>query len=173
MSGAGSCVPSVLHCGRSFEALVESLRSAAFSRTVGERFGCDLTGVPQLVTVRGQSGSKDGYVHTDSEWKLITALLYLNPGWRDPGGRLRLLRSENLDDVAAEIPPEWGTLLAFRRSARSFHGHTPYFGQRRLLQVNWVADVRHVAREERRHRRSAAVKRWLRTLMPSAAAIVA
>ncbi len=168
MSGTGSSVPCVLRFGRSFEMLLEDLRAAAFSRAVGERFGCDLTGLSQLVTIRGRSGARDGYVHTDADWKLMTALLYLNPGWRDPGGRLRLLRSADIDNAAVEIPPEWGTLLVFRRSARSFHGHKPFFGERRLVQVSWVTHVRYVEREERRHRRSATFKGWLQSLLPRA-----
>jgi len=78
-----------------------------------------------------------------------------------PGGRLRLLRTRNLDDVVVEVPPDYGMLVAFRRSSRSFHGHKPHFGERRVLQINWVSDASYVTHEERRHRRSAALKSLL------------
>ena len=40
----------------------------------------------------------------------------LNEGWEEEGGRLRLLRSnESLDNPVAEVSPNGGTLLVFRR----------------------------------------------------------
>ena len=158
----GSFPVGGLRFGPTFEALLDDLRSRPFADAIGVHFKLpDLAALPQLITFRGWSSAKDGSVHTDAEWKLITVLLYLNANWNQPGGRLRLLRSDSLDDVAVEIPPTCGTLVAFRRSARSFHGHKPCSGERRVLQINWVTDASHVAREERRHRRSALVKSLL------------
>ena len=31
-------------------------------------------------------------------------------------------------DGSHKVPPEWGTLLAFRRAENSFHGHKPFVG---------------------------------------------
>lgn len=165
--GTGSFPVAMLEAGPAFRSLVEDLQSPEFARAIGERFGCDLVSLPRLITVRGRSGAKDGYVHTDSEWKVVTALLYLNEQWSDDTGRLRLLRSTNLDDVAVEVAPEWGTVIAFRRSDRSFHGHKPFHGERRLVQIAWATDAGHVEREERRHRRSAAFKTALRAIFPT------
>ncbi len=156
--GTGSYPMSALSAGATFQSLIEELSSEPFAHAVGGPLGCDLTGLTPLVTIRGRSGPKDGFVHTDAAWKIVTALLYLNPTWQDDGGRLRLLRSSSLDDVAVEVPPAWGTLIAFRRSDRSYHGHRPFYGERRLVQVAW-ADPAYVRREERRHRRSALIKR--------------
>ena len=164
ITGTGSFPISQLQYGAVFQALVEELRSAAFARVIGDLLGCNLENLPQLITARGRSGPRDGFVHTDSTWKIVTALLYLNTDWSDDGGRLRLLRSTDIEDVAAEVPPRWGTLVAFRRSDNSFHGHLPFHGERRLVQVNWVPDAIYVRREERRHRRSAALKAVVRTL---------
>ena len=72
---------------------------------------------------------------------------------------LRILRSPTLDDAAEEVPPTGGTLLVFRRSERSWHGHQPFEGQRRAIQMNWVTDAGVVAYEQRRHRVSAFFKR--------------
>lgn len=154
----GSFPVAGLTYGPAFEQLLDALASNVFSRAVGSRLHMELESRRQLVTVRGRSGPKDGFVHTDSEWKLVTVLLYLNPGWGEQGGRLRLLRSDDLDDVVTEVAPDWGTLIAFRRSDRSFHGHKPFSGERRLVQVNWASDPRYVDREERRHSRSAGFK---------------
>ncbi len=113
-----------------------------------------------MFTVRGMCRISDGKIHTDSETKLITVLLYMNPRWGKDGGRLRLLRSAtNIDDAAAEVPPTVGTLLIFKRSDRSFHGHLPYEGIRKVIQMNWVVDQKTVDREQKRHRWSAAIKR--------------
>jgi hypothetical protein len=159
VTGTGSVPVATLKFGPSFARLLEDLRSPAFSDAVGQQLGVTtLGGMPQLITYRGRTGARDGFVHTDADWKLVTVLLYLNPPWDTSGGRLRLLRSDNLDDVAAEVPPDCGTLVAFRRSARSFHGHKPHYGERRVVQINWVTDPSHVIREERRHRRSALLK---------------
>jgi SM-20-related protein len=112
-----------------------------------------------LLTVRGSSDGKDGRVHTDSASKIITLLLYMNPEWDHAAGRLRLLRGpDDLEDFAAEVTPLAGTMLAFRRSERSFHGHHPHVGERRSLQLNWVTDSAVVRRELGRHRWSARLK---------------
>jgi hypothetical protein len=57
-----------------------------------------------------------------------------------------------------EVTPLAGTMLAFRRSDRSFHGHQPHVGERRVLQLNWVTEWTVVRRELNRHRWSARLK---------------
>jgi SM-20-related protein len=56
------------------------------------------------------------------------------------------------------VTPLAGTMLAFRRSERSFHGHRAHVGERRSLQLNWVTDSSVVRRELGRHRWSARLK---------------
>ena len=134
-------------------------------RAIEDKFAIDLEGRPTMITLRGYSDGKDGRIHTDTATKLITVLLYLNPMWEDEAGRLRLLRGpDDLEDFAAEIPPVAGTLVAFRRSGNSFHGHRPHIGERRSIQLNWVTDRRVVRRGLARHRWSARFK----ALNPSA-----
>ena len=67
----------------------------------------------------------------------------------------------DLEDYAAEVPPEAGTLVAFRCSEQAYHGHRPYVGQRRSIQLNWVTDAAVLKREMKRHRLSAWTKRVL------------
>ena len=77
-----------------------------------------------------------------------------------------MLRSENnLDDIVLELPPVAGTLLAFKRSDNSWHGHKPFTGERRVIQLNWVTDEEVVRREQRRHRFSAMMKKILGPLL--------
>jgi len=157
--GHGSYPVESLEYGSAFAQLVAALTGAELRRAIEEKFGIDLADRPTLLTVRGRSDGKDGRIHTDTATKIITLLLYMNPVWESAEGRLRLLRGpRDLDDYAVEVAPLAGTMLAFRRSERSFHGHHPHVGERRSLQLNWVTDGAVVRRELGRHRWSARLK---------------
>lgn len=158
--GPGSYPPVRLDIHGGFAGLLRELEGAEFQAAMSEKFGIDLSAYPAMFTVRGHCRAGDGKIHCDSESKIITVLLYLNPPWQASGGRLRLLRSaDDLNHAAAEIEPNGGTMLAFRRSDHSWHGHEPYEGPRRAIQMNWVLNAGVVLREEWRHRLSAAAKR--------------
>jgi hypothetical protein len=158
---AGSFPLREVTYGRAFAELIEEMRSDEFRKAFEEKFNLDLTNRPDMITVRGRCSEKDGKIHTDSETKIITILIYMNSGWESSGGRLRLLRSaSSLDDAIVEVPPSEGTLLAFRRGNNSWHGHKPFSGPRRVIQFNWVISESVVRREQNRHRLSA----WLKKL---------
>lgn len=158
----GSFPLSEVKYGPAFASLIEELRGNEVREAFAEKFGIDLTGKPTMITVRGRCSEKDGSIHTDSVTKIITVLIYMNPSWEQPGGRLRLLRSPtDLEDVIAEVPPEEGLLVTFRRSDNSYHGHKPFAGPRRVIQLNWVVSERVLRHETRRHRLSAFAKRIL------------
>lgn len=158
----GSFPLSEVTYGPAFANLVDELNGDAMRTAFEEKFGIDLSGRPTMITVRGCASAKDGRIHTDTPSKIITVLIYMNSRWEAPGGRLRLLRSaDDLEDMVLEVPPDEGTLLCFRRSNNSFHGHKPFVGQRRVLQFNWVTEQRIVDRELKRHRFSAWTKRIL------------
>jgi SM-20-related protein len=155
----GSFPLGALSLGAAFGQFAAELEGEDLRQAIEEKFAIDLAGRPTMITVRGRSDGKDGRIHTDSATKLITVLLYLNPVWEEDGGRLRLLRAaDDLDSCAAEIAPLAGMMVAFRRSAKSFHGHYPHRGERRVLQLNWVTDAAVVRRELGRHRWSARLK---------------
>lgn len=144
----------------SFAALIEELKGERFRQEIERKFGIALSNLPTTFTVRGMCGAGDGQIHTNSKTKVITVLVYLNPPWAPDGGRLRVLRNgEDLEAVAAEVAPEFGTLVVFRRSERSWHGHKPFVGPRRVVQMNWVVSQRVAGLQMFRHRLSAAVKR--------------
>jgi SM-20-related protein len=158
----GSFPLSEVSYGPAFAALIEELNGDAVRDAFEMKFGIDLTDRPTMFTVRGRAAEKDGQIHTDSTTKIITILLYMNPNWEESGGRLRLLRSgTDLDDVVAEVPPEEGTLICFRRSNNSWHGHKPFVGPRRVIQMNWVTSQKVLNYESRRHRISSAIKKIL------------
>ena len=113
-----------------------------------------------MITVRGRCRPIDGRIHTDSRGKLVTVLIYLNPSWEAPGGQLRLLRNaHDLEDFAAEVPPQEGTMVAFTCSPDAWHGHHPFEGERRSIQLNWVRSRSYKAREQVRHALSAGLKK--------------
>ena len=155
---AGSFDPSSVTVGPAMKAALEELQGDATAAAVAEKFGMDLRGRPTTITLRGQSRAKDGRIHTDSRDKLVTLLIYLNPGWavESGGGCLRLLRSAtDIDDYETEVPAWMGTLVAFACIPDAWHGHLPYVGRRRSIQLNWVVDEAAAERTRTRHRRSA------------------
>jgi len=156
----GSFPVGDLRFGSRFRDFLDELNGPAFRAAIERKFEIDLTGRPTMVTVRGQARPRDGRIHNDSRTKLITVLIYMNEAWEAEGGRLRLLRSpHDLEAVVAEVPPQAGTLLAFRVTDRSWHGHLPASGPRRAVQLNWVESAAVVRRERVRHGISARVKR--------------
>lgn len=159
---AGLLPVEAVSSGPTFHQLIQDLTSPTVTAAFSEKFGIDLTGRPMMVTLRGRAQEKDGRIHTDSEAKLVTALLYFNEDWQAQGGRLRLLRSAtDLNDMIAEVPPALGTLVAFQRSDNSYHGHEPYVGVRRYVMINWMASGLAAQRELMRHRISAKAKKIL------------
>lgn len=168
MPDAGSFPFSEVSAGPAMRALIEEMNGPAFRGAVEQKFGLDLSGASTMFTVRGRCDARDGRIHTDSKKKIVTVLVYLNAEWEPVGGRLRLLRNgHDLSAAAAEVPPNFGSMLVFRRSERSWHGHEPYVGPRRVVQMNWVVSDRVAAWEEWRHRVSAAFKRLMRGLSGS------
>ncbi len=159
VKAAGSFPLPSVSCSPEFMQLIDEMNSDAFRQAIEKKFNLNLEGRPTMFTVRGNCRLKDGQVHTDSETKIITVLLYMNPSWeKNQGGRLRVLNSNNIDDIKTEISPDVGTLLVFKRSDNSWHGHLPYEGPRKVIQMNWVTDQKVVDKEQNRHRWSAVFK---------------
>lgn len=129
-----------LSYGGVFAALIDELRSPVFRSIVAEKFNIDLSGKPSIITVRGKTREKDGQIHTDTDTKLITILLYLNQTWSRDSGSLRLLRDgKNIDNHFVEIKPLMGTMLIFAVTPNCWHGHNAYVGERRSLQMNYLS----------------------------------
>lgn len=150
-------------CGPSMRALVDAITAPAFADAIGRALGVDALGsYPTLVTLCESLNKRHGTIHTDSASKVVTVLVYLNTAWPDTsGGCLRFLR--RIDDIDAlvlpEIRPLYGTVAAFRRTANSFHGHLPYEGTRRVVQVAWLTSEAEKLRKTRRGRFSRFIKR--------------
>lgn len=155
----GSFPPSTLRYGDSFRALIEELRGPELARVMGEKLGLPLSDLPTMLTVRGHTGAHDGRIHHDRRGKVVTALLYFNRDWQEKAGWLRMLRRpDDLEDYAAEVAPEMGTLLLFRCTPNAWHGHKPFVGQRRAIQLNWVNSRLMCWFEQGRHWQAAVTK---------------
>ncbi len=158
---AGSFPPELLDIQGCFACLLREMNAPEFRQAVEDKFSLDLSIYPTMFTIRGQCARYNGKIHRDSETKIITVLLYMNDiKWQSEGGRLRILNNQHdLNDFTEEINPGGGTLLVFRRCENSWHGHEPYEGIRRAIQMNWVTNDNVIAREGRRHKFSAFTKK--------------
>ncbi len=152
---------SDLSINGAFERLIDEIRGPKLESLLEEKFGIDLSDKPLMITVRGHCQKKDGRIHTDSKDKLVTCLLYLNDSsWSEQGGRLRLLRDgRNLNSIIAEVPPNGGNFVAFKRTDNSWHGHEPFEGRRRYIMFNWLRSDVALAKNLGRHKLSAVFKR--------------
>ena len=140
ITGPGNFTPPDLTFGPSFAGLLDELRSDRFRQAFERKFDMDLSQTSPNIGIRKFCETTDGRIHTDHVTKLITLLIYFNEDWPHDGGQLRMMRSaSDIEDYAAEVPPLSGTMLAFRRSEESLHGHKQFIGQRRMLQMSFVA----------------------------------
>jgi len=156
----GSYPITALEYGPAFDNLAQELMGDELAQAFGEKFEMDLSDRPTTLTVRGRTREKDGQIHTDSDTKLITVLIYLESEWHGEGGRLRLLnRGDDLEDQITEIEPAGGKLVAFRNRENAWHGHKQHVGKRKSLQLNWVTDQAAADKVNKRHKLSAAIKK--------------
>lgn len=136
-----------------FKQLIDELEGPELTEMLSDRFGVDLRPYPRLTTIRKVSQLKDGRIHTDGPSKVLTLLVYMNDAWTDDGaGRLRVLRGpDDFDDMVTEVPPTMGTVFAFLRADNSWHGHKPFAGERRVVQVAWIKDAAELERKKNRN----------------------
>jgi hypothetical protein len=139
IEGPSNYAPERVTYGPAFAALLDALRGRGFAARLEDKFQMDLSGCAPTIAIRRFCEATDGNIHTDHKSKLLTVLLYFNEDWPHAGGRLRMVRSAtDLEDYAAEVVPAGGALLAFRRTDNSYHGHKPFVGERRILQLSYT-----------------------------------
>ena len=119
--------------------LVEELEGDEFKAILENKLGVNLKDAEVITTLRGFSRFKDGKIHTDSQSKIVTVLLYLNKNWDNKIGNLRLLKKNNdLDNYIQEISSEYGNLVAFKVTDNCWHGFMPFEGKRLSIQLNYI-----------------------------------
>lgn len=143
-----------------FKTLIEELESPELTEVLSSRFGQDLSAYPRLTTIMKRSQPKYGAIHTDGPSKVMTMLVYMNDSWEvGDSGRLRVLYDgDNFEPYKVEVPPTMGTVFAFLRGDRSWHGHRPFAGERKVVQIAWIRDAEELARKQKRNRTA----QWLK-----------
>jgi SM-20-related protein len=137
-----------------FKQLIDELEGPELTEELSRKFGQDLHAYPRLTTIMKRSQPKYGSIHTDGPSKVMTMLVYMNDEWQqDEGGRLRVLYDEkNYEPYKLEVPPTMGTMFAFLRSDNSWHGHLPFSGERRVVQIAWVKSQADVDRKKKHNK---------------------
>src|SRR5215212_10494244 len=137
-----------------FKQLIEELEGPELSEELSKKFGLDLHQYPRLTTIMKKSQPKYGAIHTDGPSKVMTMLVYMNDEWQqDTGGRLRVLYDgEHFEPYAAEVPPTMGTVFGFLRADNSWHGHRPFAGERKVVQIAWVTNAEELERKKSRNK---------------------
>lgn len=153
-AGAGFFPYEEKDCGPSINRLIADLTEPAVATAVGAKLGIDNLGhYPTLVTLCRALNKRHGTIHTDSKSKVATALLYLNESWPETSaGCFRFLtRIESVEDIVApEVKPVYGNFVVFKRADNSFHGHLPFEGDRRVIQVAWLTSEDEKLRKTKR-----------------------
>jgi SM-20-related protein len=134
-----------------YAQLLDDLESHELAALLSEKLDLDLTKAGRLITVRRWSRKSDGRIHTDSERKISTFLVYLNETWDvAEGGAFRVLKGErNFEDFVREVPPTEGHAVGFKRAGNSWHGHLPFEGERLVVQLTYLVDA--AAADRKRH----------------------
>jgi len=159
ISAGGSFTLTEVNPGRAFNNLLEELNQPEFREIISSKLGLDLRDRPMVITLRGQSRAKDGRIHTDSKSKMATILIYFNEQWESETGRLRILRSENMEDFVSEVAPNVGTMIAFKVTDNCWHGYPAFEGLRQSIQINFVEDDRAANKHGKRHGWTAKLKK--------------
>jgi hypothetical protein len=106
----------------SWRALADDLLSTRYRSVMTKLTGLDLTRLPVEVNVFHYGSGAWLGPHLDLKDKLVTHVLYFNDTWNESdGGCLQILRSGNMNDVAAVVAPIVGNSVVLVRSERSWH----------------------------------------------------
>lgn len=121
----------------SWKAFLDEIASPEYRGAMEQVTGLDLSSYQVGIGFRRLSKLSHGAPHCDVPRKRVTHLIYFNKDWPRDTGRLRILRSGNLDDVHETITPLNGHGVIFRVGSRSFHGFEPFEGERKAIQINF------------------------------------
>jgi hypothetical protein len=160
---AGYLPYSESECGPTVVELINEVTSPEMADTLGAQLGIErLSQYPTMVTICRFLNRRHGAIHTDGKAKIATALFYLNDTWNSTsGGCFRFLHGpDDIDDIVVpELEPLYGNFAIFKRTDNSFHGHLPFEGERRVIQIAWLTSEAEKLRKTRTGRLSRFLKR--------------
>lgn len=103
-------------------ALADQLASPSYRDLLAEALSADLAGTQIEAWFWRYDHATEFVPHRDQESKLVTQVFYLNESWpAEAGGQLRILNTEDPEDVALEIAPSLALSSLIRRSDTSWH----------------------------------------------------
>ena len=144
-------VEEVLLKGR-FKALIDELEGPELTEALSQKFGRNLHPHPRLTTIMRKSQTKYGAIHTDGAAKVMTMLVYMNDNWNPgEGGRCACSTMASTTSPMPPRSPNMGNVFAFLRSDKSWHGHRPFAGERKVIQIAWVKDQAELDRKKKRN----------------------
>lgn len=130
-----------------WQGLLGALLDDGYRTAVAEATGRDLRGC--ALEIRAVRYGPGAWIdpHTDRADKIVTQTWYFNEGWRPEwSGALRILRSPDADDVAAEVLPGLTDSVLLVPSPDSWHTVMPVSERaeqdRRVLLVHFVSKER-------------------------------
>jgi 2OG-Fe(II) oxygenase superfamily len=107
---------------KSWNALNQYFLSPGYRTFISDTLGVDLAACRVSAAVCTYGKESRSSPHTDRSHRVATQLIFLNTVWLPEwGGRLLLLNSDRIDDVAVSIIPAYNCSVLFRRSADSWH----------------------------------------------------
>ncbi len=164
LTSAGFLTLSEVKAEGAFARFLDELQGSEVADAVSDMLGFDLRDRPRLVTIMRLCPKRAGRIHTDGKVKLATMLVYFNRSWSaGHAGAIRALRTEeNIDDYVAEVEPIMGNFFGFLRSDHSWHGHLPFEGERKVVQITWLESEDAVERKKRNN----ALAQFLKKLSP-------
>lgn len=120
----------------------EFFASSAYRRMLGSSLGIDLDGLSLFGALCIYSSGGWMAPHTDRPFRVVTQTVYFSRRWEeDWGGCLRVLASNQMDDVLARVVPRLNTSFVFVRSDTSWHGVEPVaentHAERLSLLLHW------------------------------------
>ena len=106
--------------------LCQELLSSGYRRAVGGLVGLDLQEHGLQVSIY-RNGPNDWLpAHIDNWPKVLTQTVYFHQDWGDDwGGELLILRSADMDDVVAAIPPTVDASVVHLRTQEAWHAVPP------------------------------------------------
>jgi len=122
--------------------LAADLLSDHYREALAQLVGASLDGALMEASIWRWDADAHLGPHRDLAEKIVTQVFYLSSNW-DPewGGCLRILRSSDAEDVAAELPPTNGMASVLVRSESSWHAVSEVRGAaaepRRSVIVTW------------------------------------
>jgi SM-20-related protein len=126
----------------SWRALLAELLAPTYRESCEHALGRSLNGASLEISAWRWDAEAELGPHVDIPRKIASQVFYFNDSW-DPawGGCLRILRSADMQDVYAELPPDLGSASLIVRSDASWHAvprvRTEAAAQRLSVIATW------------------------------------